>query len=176
MLTCRSIPSTAWAQAREALVFYFSRRHGIANAEDLAQDAIAAILVRDDFEFEKEEDFLRVVYGFAAFISQSAYRNIRKHSHTAFDPAIHDTAGNRGIVGTHKLNPAEMNLLLDQVMQIAKTHLKKQDWETILMAAQSDRAASPELNSPGGANRFRVRLYRARKTLIELTKWRRSET
>jgi hypothetical protein len=176
VLTCSSIPPTAWAHAREALVFYFSRRHGIANAEDLAQDTLAALLSRPDFEFEKEEDFLRVCYGFAGRVSQAGYRKIRKHSGTSFDPAIHDPTCQPGGQGTGSLNPAEIKLLLDEVIQIGQTQLRAQEWEIISTAAHEDGPSAGGLHSSDGGNGLRVRLFRARQKLVKLTRWRKSAT
>ena len=87
MANCRSIPPAAWEHAREALIFYFSRRHGLTDAEDLAQDTLATLWSRDDDEFEKNDDFLRVCYGFARLVSQKGYRQAQKHAGDELDPA-----------------------------------------------------------------------------------------
>jgi hypothetical protein len=169
VITCRSISSTAWAHAREALIFYFIRRHGITNAEDLAQDTLTALLSREDFEFEKEEDFLRVCYAFAMHVSQAGYRKTRKHAGCEFDPAVHDPARRTQGLGVHTLNSAELNLLLDEVIRIGKTELNKNEWTAICAAAEGNSLAA-------GSNRFRVQLFRARQKLVRLTNWRKSPT
>ncbi len=171
MLNCRSIPQAAWEHAREALVFYFSRRHGIANAEDLAQDTLTALLSRPDYEFEKEEDFLRVCYGFAGRILQSGFRQTRKHSSSELD--LNMPEPNRQDYG---LNSMEIELLLDEIIQIGETQLKQKDWETIRLGTVGEDEDNPDddRNSPGYANRFRVRLFRARKRLAQLAGWGKS--
>ena len=85
MPTCRSLSPDAWEQARQALVFYFSRRHGLANAEDLAQETLAAFWKREDFEFEREEDFLRVCYAFARRILQVAVKRVVEQAAEVLD-------------------------------------------------------------------------------------------
>jgi hypothetical protein len=176
MLTCRSISPRAWEQARNALTFYFSRRHGIDNAEDLAHDTLAAILSRDDFEFEKEEDFLRVCYAFAARVSQSGYRKARKHAASTLDPAVHEPSQRTGGPGLKGMNSTEIKLLLDEVMHIAGTNLREKDWEAICLGVRADGLAADSENSSESGNTFRVRLFRARKKLVQLTGWKKSAT
>jgi DNA-directed RNA polymerase specialized sigma24 family protein len=171
MPNCRSISPQAWEHAREALVFYFSRRHGVADAEDLAQDTLAALWSRADFEFEKEEDFLRVCYGFAGRVLQSGYRRTRKHTASALNPAIPDPP--RTAFG---LNSTEMGLLLDQVIQIGEKNLREKDWEVIQTAASVDGPRTDLRGSSDTGNVFRVRLSRARRKLVELTGWEKSST
>src|SRR5690349_564754 len=86
-MNCRSVSPKTWEYARQALVFYFSRRHGLSNSEDLAHETLASILSRDDYQFEKEEDFLKVCYGFACHVLQTARREVRKNVGMSLDPA-----------------------------------------------------------------------------------------
>src|SRR5260370_399388 len=88
MINCRSVPPKTWEYARQALVFYFTRRHGLSDAEDLAQETLATILSREDYHFEKEEDFLKVCYGFAGHILQTARRGAAKCAGSPLDPAL----------------------------------------------------------------------------------------
>lgn len=164
-MTCRSIPPALWAHAQEALVFYFLRRHGITYAEDLAQETLTALLGREDFEFEREEDFLRVCYAFAAHVSQSGSRKIRKHGNSSFDPVIHDRAAANGAASAG-MHSSEMSVLLDEVIRIGSSQLRDDEWEAICAAAEGDASA--------GGNRFRVRLFRARQKLLKLTVWKKS--
>jgi hypothetical protein len=166
MPNCRSIPPAVWGQAHDALVFYFSRRHGIANAEDLAQETLAAVLTREDFEFGKEEDFLRVCYGFASRISQAGYRQVQKHVAAALDPDFHKPVSRRFC-----LNPAEMAILLDEVLRAGESQLSEKEWALIKESISTDPAAVANRQNPGDANNARVRLYRARRKLAKLTGW-----
>src|SRR5450432_4212962 len=113
MPNSRSIEPEAWEQARSALVFYFSRRHGFTNAEDLAQETLAALWKRDDFEFARAEDFLRICYAFARRISQSGGRDARKHAGEELDPAAPGReASMEGLSG------AALELLVREVLEI----------------------------------------------------------
>lgn len=166
MPTCRSIPAEAWEHARQALVFYFSRRHGFSDAEDLAQEALATLWGREDYEFQKEEDFLRVCFGFARLVSLQGYRRSQKHAGDEMDgvePA--PSQGEGSAVQT------EMRILLDQVCRMGASKLNEKDWELIRHAAAGDRAAAAEALDIGDANNLRVRLHRARKRLARLTGW-----
>ena len=168
MPNCRSIPADAWEHAREALIFFFSRRHGLADAEDLAQEALVTLWSREDYEFEREEDFLRVCYGFARLVSLKGYRDTRKHAGEELDVAT--TAAPRDSGG---LIDAETRILLDQVYKVAGSKLPEKDWQLIQQAAVSDRAAIGDALNMGDANNVRVRLHRARKKLARLTGWGR---
>jgi hypothetical protein len=168
MPNCRSISPAVWGQAHDALVFYFSRRHGFTNAEDLAQETLAAVLTREDFEFGKEEDFLKVCYGFASRISQAGYRQFQKHRADELDPDFHRSVSRRFC-----LNSAEMAILLDEVLQTAESKLSAKDWALIKESIDTDPAAVTNRHSPAEANNARVRLHRARRKLAKLTGWSR---
>jgi hypothetical protein len=140
----------------------------LANAEDLAQETLAALWGRQDFEFDREDDFLRVCYGFANKISLSGYRTARKYEGEALDPASPGEAQSSHSVG---LNPVEATLLLDQVIRIAKAGLREQDWRLIQKVAVEEEGAPTPRIDPIEANRIRVGLFRARKKLKELTGW-----
>src|SRR4051812_21356813 len=102
-MTCRSMAPDDWERVRESLIFYFLRRHGFSNAEDLAQDTIAALLKRDDYEFESEADFLKVCYGFADKISRAGWRKIARYAADPLDPNL-TSRGSR----VRGLNEAEL--------------------------------------------------------------------
>src|SRR5271155_5638324 len=148
MPNCRSLPPSAWEQARKALVFYFSRRHGLSNAEDLAQETLAALWSRADYEFDKEEDFLRVCYGFANRISQQGYRTTKRHATSELDLDLAATPGNR----PHGLSGAEMNVMLEEVLEIG-SRMQRKDWDLIQKAALPDRPAGG-VSDPREANRI----------------------
>lgn len=169
MPNCRSIPPAVWEHVRQALVFYFSRRHGITNAEDLAHETIAAVLTREDFEFACQEDFLRVCYGFAGRVSQNGYRQTRKH---AGDSAAVDSIASQALQSrTVTLSPPEMAILLQEVLQAGESRLSTTDWQLIREASSTDRATLARDMKLGDANNVRVRLFRARKKLAKLTGW-----
>lgn len=168
MPNCRSISSDSWEHARKALVFYFSRRHGSGNAEDLAQETIATMFRRDDFEFDHEEDFLRVCYAFARRISQAGYRVHRKFSGETLDP---DFAASRA--HPNQLSEPLFNVLLQEVIGIGQKRLSPKEWEAIRRAAElGDDTADTEVPiTLQERNLLRVRLHRARRKLERLTGW-----
>src|ERR1017187_5164471 len=167
-MNSRSVPPEVWEHARQALVFYFLRRHGISNAEDLAQETLTAILGRDDYEFEKEKDFLKVCYGFAGNVSQAGHRATTRHAGDELDPTIASPGAKvRG------LKDAELSVYLGEVLRVGGDLLRKQDWDLIQGAASSEGGLPPPRN-PADANRDRVKLHRARRRLARLVGWRES--
>jgi DNA-directed RNA polymerase specialized sigma24 family protein len=169
VLNCRSIPNATWEQAREALVFYFRHRMGDSQAEDLAQETLAALLRRDDFEFQKSEDFLRVCYGFARRILQSGARNERKHAGVALTDEI--PASSRPPTG---LNSLEMRVYLDEVIAVGQSALLEQDWRNIRIGSGLEEPSGSEPDH-ATSNAARVRLFRARRKLAALTGWTRKK-
>jgi DNA-directed RNA polymerase specialized sigma24 family protein len=170
MPNCRSIPSAAWEHARQALVFYFSRRHGLSDAEDLAQETLVTLWSREDYEFEKEEDFLRVCHGFARLVSHKGYREAQKHAGDELNPSQPATMRDAG-----SLIDTEMRILLDQVRRVGGSQLQEKEWQLIQQAAISDRATIASTLKMGDANNVRVHLHRARKKLARLTGWRKDK-
>lgn len=172
MPNSRTISPEAWGHAREALVFYFTRRHGSSQAEDLAQETLVALWGRDDFEFEKDEDFLRVCLGFARRVSQAGHRDVQRHSGKSMESEIsspqHHPDGVRA---------TESRILLQEVTGVGRSQLRDQEWQLIQLAASltSEGDANSELAvslRASDANKFRVYLYRARKKLALATGWR----
>jgi DNA-directed RNA polymerase specialized sigma24 family protein len=165
-MNCRSVSPKTWEHARQALVFYFTRRHGLPNAEDLAHETLATILSREDYQFEKEEDFLRVCYGFAWHILQTARREAGRDISTSIEftrtLSRPDTQG---------LRDAELNVYLNEVLRLGEDELRKPEWQLIQQSIvlDGDRIAA----DPVEANSARVKLHRARKKLVQLTGWRK---
>lgn len=164
MPNCRSISPATWEHARECLVFYFLRRHGRSDAEDLAQETLLCIWNREDYEFEKEEDFLKICYGFARHISQQGYRAAERDAGEELDALLpapqHEWSSQRAI---------ESRLFLKQVFEIGQSQLRDQEWQILQEAEDSDRAAIADKLNLGDANKVRVRLHRARRKLAKLT-------
>jgi len=159
MLNCRSIPAEKWVHARKALIYFFSRR-GAPNPEDLAQDTLVTVWSREDYLFEKEDDFLKVCYGFAKKILLEGYRVNRKHA--ADDSAISIESRVRGIQG---LEGNEASVFLEEVCRRADAELQEEEWAAIQAAVDRDRQDQPI------EGKERVRLHRARKKLAKLTGW-----
>lgn len=153
----------AWAHARECLIFYFCRRHARSEAEDLAQETLLALWNREDYEFEKEEDFLKICYGFARNILHEGYREAERHASAPLDASVpaapHEWSGQRA---------TESRMLLAEVCDIGQSRLRESDWKIIQQGATSDRASIAEEFGMGDANNVRVRLHRARKKLAKL--------
>jgi len=167
MLNCRSISPAAWESARQSLIFYFSRRHSINRAEDLAHETLAAILSREDYQFEREEDFLKVCYGFANHILQAARREAARDPDTTESLAMAALqAETRGLRG------AEVNVYLNELLQIGKDKLREADWQAIHQAVVTEGEPTPG-SDPKSANSARVKLHRARKRLARIVDWRK---
>lgn len=168
MLNCRSVSPTTWEHARQALVFYFSRRHGLSTAEDLAHETLVNILSREDYQFEKEEDFLRVCYGFANHVLQTARREAAKRAENSL---VSDVAA--AGAETQGLTDAEINVFLDEVLRLGRHQLREIDWQLIQQSTALDGDRSTAAVDPAKANSARVKLHRARRKLALLTGWRK---
>jgi hypothetical protein len=170
MLNCRSIPPEAWEHARQALVFYFSRRHGSWGAEDLAQETLTAILSREDYLFEREEDFLRVCYGFAAHVLQTARRDPEASLAGELPGGLSAAAA-----GMRGLKHTEVAVYLHEILQVGSKRLRDSDWKLIRNAAGKDPGPAEKGGNRATEGKARVKLHRARRKLAELTGWRKSE-
>lgn len=167
MINCRSVSPKTWECARQALVFYFTRRHGLSGAEDLAHETLATILVREDFQFESEEDFLRVCYGFASHILQTARRNAARDTGASLDfTATVPTSEAQGLKGS------ELSVFLDEVFRLGRDQLREVDWKLIQQSIVLDGDRVGDSDHPGATN-ARVKLHRARKKLAQLVGWRK---
>jgi len=166
MINCRSVSPKSWEHARQALVFYFTRRHGLSSAEDLAQETLATVLSREDYQFEKEEDFLRVCYGFAGHMLQTARREVAKSPGSDINAVLE-----AGCSEMHGLEDAELNVYLNEILRLGKDQLRDADWQLIQrsMVLDDNRGAG---RNPAGNNNTRVKLHRARRKLAQLVGWR----
>lgn len=162
MMTCRSVSPAAWEHARQALVFYFTRRCGFSGAEDLAHETLAAILNREDYEFEKEEDFLRVCYGFATHILQASRRDAGR---SAGEPATPVPSPRAEAYG---LKDAELNVYLKEVLRLGKSQLRDSDWQLVHQSVVLGGDKAGVGADAAEANNARVKLHRARRKLARL--------
>jgi DNA-directed RNA polymerase specialized sigma24 family protein len=163
MANWRSIPTEAWKQVFDVLVFYFSRRGLRQDAEDLAQKTLLAVLGREDFTFDDPSDFQKVCYGFANKILLAHLRQSR-NTGIELDPSTparhHDLGG---------LKHTDLEIFLKEVFALGEEELRDKDWELIQNAAEAILSHSPNNFPPAEANRIRVALHRARKKLGRLT-------
>jgi DNA-directed RNA polymerase specialized sigma24 family protein len=152
------------------LVLYFeNRRFTSSEADDLAQEALAELFRREDYEFAKPEDFLKVCYAFARNVSLAAWRKAAKISDDPIDPDLSAPTGE-----VQGLKDSELSVFLDEVLRLAKENLSKSDWQSIQSAV--DAVTGPGLDGAAGTpstNRKRVKLHRARKLLAKLVGWRK---
>ena len=160
MPNCRSIPAEKWIHAHKALIYFFTRR-GSLNPEDMAQETLMAVWSREDYQFEKEDDFLKVCYGFARKLLLEGYRVGRKHAAEELDLAVESRV--QSIQG---LEGSEVSVFLKEVCRRADAELQEEEWATIQAAIDRDSRNDPV------EGKQRVRLYRARKKLAKLTGWR----
>lgn len=163
MVNCRSISAATWKQASDALVFYFRQRVGLGRAEDLAQDTLAAFLRREDFEFEKEEDFLRVCYAFAGLILKAARRQDKELLAAELkDPML---CTERNAFG---LNEIEMRLYMDEVLAAARAGLLEREWRSIESRARFEVYGDVVPGDSTEKNRRRVEFHRSKGKLAKL--------
>jgi hypothetical protein len=164
MFTSRCIPESEWERARRLLVFYFAHR-GVLNAEDLAQETLTEFWRREDYTFDRDEDFLRVCYAFASRILQASSRKERRRGTGEFDE--NQVAPKRGAGG---LNSAESAVFLNEVIATGRSELGD-GWKTIVESAMNGGAGTTAGGDPRESNRIRVQLHRARRKLVRLTGW-----
>jgi hypothetical protein len=159
VLNYRSISPAQWEAARQSLVFFFKYK-GMSNSEDLAHDALLAILRREDYEFESVEDFPKVCIGFARNILKDARRNAG-HQEGSLEHLVlailHSES--QGLVG------AELGVYLHELLRIGKEQLSQSDWTAIEQGIDGTDAHANSV-------RDRVRRSRARKKLANLVEWR----
>jgi len=160
---CRSISPETWEHARECLVFYFSRRHARADAEDLAQETLLSIWDREDYEFESEDAFLKVCYGFARLKSKEGYRENKRLEDETIDDSL---AAPKHSWGSQRAT--ESRMLLEQVWKIGQLKLRERDWQVIQQASDLDCLRMDDNTNIGNASKARVRLHRARRRLAKL--------
>ena len=161
MFNSRNIPNELWAQARQRLIFFFSRRLGIQNADDPAQDTLLAIWAREDYEFAQPEDFFKVCFGFARNILKEKYReNLKSSGEIEIDPEIEKAFSDvKGLKGP------EASAFLGEVKRCAEDVLAPKDQQLLDNAIKGN-----EDDRPNPVN-IRVRLHRIRKKLDEKTGW-----
>jgi DNA-directed RNA polymerase specialized sigma24 family protein len=167
-MNCRSIPKQTWEHLRRSLVFYFSRRHCRSDAEDLAQETLLALWNRADYEFEKEEDFPRVCYAFAARILLARRHNAQRHASVELDPSL---AGSQDTVAG--LKSSEVAVFLEEVQRLGQSQLNCREWQLIHDAMESSPTPEIDRSDPRKAANLRVYLHRARKKLALLSGWRK---
>lgn len=160
MPNSRSISPETWAKARQRLVFYFSRRHVRSDAEDLAQETLLTIWRREDYEFEKEEDFLKICYGFADYVSKQNYRKARQQGTAISLEVDAPIAAPQHHAGSQRAT--ESGILLTETIKVGKTRLEENEWKTIMQAA-----LALDGRKPANGN-VRVRRHRVRKKLAAL--------
>jgi hypothetical protein len=115
---------------------------------------------REDYQFEKEHDFLKVCYGFAKKILLEGDRLSRKHGAEELGPSAKSRVQDvRGLKGS------EVSVFLEEVCRRADAELHEEERAAIEAAIARDSQDHP-VDTKG-----RVRLYRARKKLAKLTGW-----
>ncbi len=167
MPNCRDIPPEAWGAAHQALLFYFSRRFLVSNAEDLAQQTLLAVWSRPDFSFTRHEDFQKVCYGFAANVLTAERRKHAKGIHAPLNPNMAGPSNISGPQATEDL------VFLREVIEKAPTKLTEEEWKLIGLAAEATLADAPYRFAASTANKLRVRLHRVRKKLALKMGWDR---
>lgn len=166
MPNCRSIPEDKWVQARAALKFYFSQRAFVEDVEDLVQETLKVLWAREDFEFDREEDFPLVCFGFARLVLMNGLRQRRKHAAEELNVSIASPS-----TATHGWQSTESAVYLAEVERIGAAALTNREWEFIRSAASMDYGEFGAQYSPAERGKFRLYLHRARRKLAKLAGW-----
>lgn len=115
---------------------------------------------RSDYQFEKEEDFLKVCYGFARKVHSTRLREEQRHLVNELYPEMEATIQPvKGLLGT------EVSVFLREVTHRANIDLHAEEIALLNAAVNRDvKDRPPEAKA-------RIRLHRARRKLAELTGW-----
>ena len=166
MANCRSIPPSGWEQARAALKFYFSQRAFADDVEDLVQETLKVLWAREDFEFDREEDFPLVCFGFARLVLMSGRRQRKKHASEELDTSI--ALPSSSAPGWQAIESA---VYLAEVERLGAEALTHRDWELIRSAASLDYGEFGARFPASERGKFRLYLHRARRKLALLAGW-----
>lgn len=153
---------------RRSLIFYFSRRHCRTDAEDMAQETLAALWRRSDYEFDKEEDVHLVGYAFARNILRAQWRSDSRSATLELDPSLAQPIERIG-----GLNAAEMKIYLEEIEKLRQSQLTDRERQLIENALNPEGAPARAEKDPREAGNLRVFLHRSRKKLARLAGWRK---
>lgn len=163
MMSCHEVPEYQWEHVCQALRYYFSRRLGFNNSEELAQETLLRVWSRPDLQFETLDDFARNCFGFArnVYWEKSRDRTAENEGELDFEIMAPDSyvGGPRAI---------EAAVMLREVLEVGRTQLNEK--ERRLLQNASDREMLNASMSPA-KGKDRIGLYRARKKLARLVGW-----
>jgi DNA-directed RNA polymerase specialized sigma24 family protein len=168
MISCRSIPEVEWADAKQKLCFFFSRRHRRPDAEDLAQETLFWVWQRN-LPIEKQEDFLRLCHGFANKILLSAIRNGIRHGHA---PLKFDVAAPEPEI--QGLTGAEVQVIVAEILRIGSEQLSARDLQLLGEMADADQQDPADRTAKSGKERLQQ--HRLRKKLMKIVGWMKGRT
>lgn len=164
-MNCSEIPEKMWVETRQSLYFYFSRRFGFNNADDLAQETLLRVWSRPDYVFKDSSDFPKVCIGFARNVAYEHRREAAIWVTVDWEAELKDEV-------QYGPGPevAENMVLLRETLEASQTVLSEQERKLIGKASERDRggtAAKPM--DPAG----RVKLSRARRKLADYIGWKK---
>jgi DNA-directed RNA polymerase specialized sigma24 family protein len=162
---CREIPEKMWQEAREALVFYFSRRFGFDRAEDLAQETLLRVFGRPDYMFKEIGDFPKICIGFARYVAYEQRREAAKWVTVDWESELSNPAQ----YGPGPEVPENI-ILLRETLEAGQLMLN--DQERHLIANALERDPGDGANKPV-ESKNRVRLSRARRKLSVYIGWKK---
>jgi DNA-directed RNA polymerase specialized sigma24 family protein len=163
MMSCHEIPEYEWEHVHQALKYYFSRRLGLDNAEELAQETILRVWSRPDLEFETLDDFARLCFGFARYVYLEKCRERAQESTTELG---FNVLAPESYVGSPR--GTEAAVMLREVLEVGRAQLNEKEWR--LLQNASDREMLDASMGPA-KGKDRIGLYRVRKKLARLVGW-----
>ncbi len=172
-MNCRDVPPDLWSHARAAIFMFFSRRLGVEQADEVAQATLLAVLRREDYLFDKEEDFLRVCLGFAKKVAPELARSAERRSMDALD---FETAAPSARIG--RLEGVETSIYLEETMRLGSEQLSDLEWR---LTNRSTVCTGDELidefpDEFKNVEALRVQLFRARRKLAKIVGWQKKRT
>ena len=156
-MTGGAIPEELWNHAIKSLTRFFGSKGCGDRVGDLVQDTLTRISGRPDYEFEKEEDFLRLCHGFARMILYEDRRRWNRNRSVV----EYDDSALYGGASPKSLRGVERQLHNRKLLDLLKPCLKDEDWKMLEDSLEMDRETQARNLGVSNANAMGVRIFRA---------------
>lgn len=169
-MTSDTIPDEVWSHAKKALTRFFGSKGCADRVDDLVQETLTRVAGRTDYQFETEEELLRVCHGFARMILLEERRRWNRSKLVV----EYDDSAFYGGRSPQALREVEKQLHNRKLLELLRPCLKEEDWRMLEDSLEMDRETQAKKLGVSNANAMGVRIFRAlekaRKRLRNLGK------